>query len=214
MFTWPLTDREEYWIGYLRADGSMSRKPGGKIVVFCQKHREPVDCYAGFIGAKREVTFYTQETRHGTGEMYRIASANYSARLDEIGVKTDLDPRLYMSRHFWRGLLDGDGTLGMFINGGRPYPAISWCGFKADMEALSVWVADTLQTTRPKVSSTSCEYLYRVGLGGRKAKYLAQIMYVGQYACLSYKRQAAETMAAWQPKTNRRIGFKLEFTDI
>lgn len=213
MFTWPLSDREEYWIGYLRADGCIYRKPGGKIVVFCQKHREPVDAYAQFIGAVRPVSRYTQTTSHGTADMHRIASAKYAARLDEIGTKTDLDSRLYESRHFWRGLLDGDGTLGMFINGGKPYPAISWCGFQRDMEALAPWIAKLLGTKAPKVSTTPCDVLFRVGLGGRKAKYLAQHLYVGQYACLGYKREAAAAMAKWEPMTKRRIGFDLEFVE-
>lgn len=201
MFQLPLSPEEQYWCGYLRADGCLIRGPRGKIVRFAQKTQEPVDEFARFMGAPNPVRLTDRLSNFGPNSLYQSATARGAKELDELGVKTELEPSLYSSKHFWRGLLDGDGSVIMAKNQGSFYPCVSWSGSLVDMEALCLWLESTLGCQAPKISK--CRSIFVVALNSSKAKWLGLYLYKGEYACLGYKRETALSFEKWDTRVKR-----------
>lgn len=188
MFDLPLTDVDEYWCGYIRADGMINRKPRGKVLVFGQADPEPVYKLKEYLGAKNDVRFKNKISNYGQNPMYLISSAIPAYKLDNLGVKTELYEPLYKSKHFWRGLLDGDGSVVWVKNGGKEYPCICWSGSEIDMTMLQTWINETFGYIF-KVGRTRS--IFRLGMNGKKAKEIALYLYEGEYSAFSRKSDTA-----------------------
>lgn len=198
MFTLPLSSQEEYWVGYIRADGCIVRKPRGKVVIFAQKQIEPVQAFKDFIEHEGAIVRTNRTSNFGLNIMHKISSAKPAYALDNLGAKTELEPNLYTSKHFWRGLLDGDGTIMMINHYGRDYPTIAWSGSEHDMNMVSIWLGNLMNCKPPKVGKARS--IFRVGINGGKAKFVALHLYDGEYSALPYKREAAMSFKDWQPR--------------
>lgn len=198
MFNDPLSDRDLYWIGYFRADGCLNRGPYSTQAIFAQKHKEPVEAFREYVGSDNEVRFTNRESNFGANPMHVFSTASIGKRLDELGVKTMLRPDIYESLHFWRGLLEGDGTVTTITNRGVEYPSLTWAGRLEDMERCADWITNTLGRKRPKVGAARS--IFRVGIVGMPAQNLTRILYEDQYSALGYKREAAEKILAWKTR--------------
>jgi hypothetical protein len=196
-----LSPEEQYWCGYLRADGCIIRKPRGKIITFAQKVREPVDEFARFMGAPNPVRDIDRQSNFGRNILFQSSTARGAKELDDLGVKTALEPSLYLSKHFWRGLLDGDGSIAMSKNQGSLYPVVAWSGSLVDMESLCIWIENILGCKAPKIGK--CRSIYVVAINSSKAKWLGLYLYKGEYACLAYKRDIALSFEKWDTRVKR-----------
>lgn len=205
MFADPLTDRDLYWIGYIRADGYLhtNKKTGRKQLIFTQKNRHPVEELASLVGNQ----VYTREdvTNYGPSIKHKVATSGPVARrVDELGVKTELRPDIYHSKHFWRGLLDGDGSVGYKKRAGSPdYPFLSYVGSTTDMTNLSSWLGDLMNCAGPTVHPIKSPGMAIVTLGGNKAKFVATYLYDGEYSALPYKRESAESVMRWSGRKGK-----------
>lgn len=203
MFIDPLSDLDLYWIGYFRADGCLSERSYGISAIFAQKHKEPVEAFRKYIGAENEVIFTERESNFGSNPMHKITSTKPGRLLKELGTKTDLRPDIYDQAAFWRGLLDGDGSIGLVKNRGLLYPSIVWSGRLEDMERCSKWVAKTLNRKAPKVGAARS--IFRVGLVGTPAFNLIKILYENQYSALPYKAEAAAKALEWKIRHEKML---------
>jgi hypothetical protein len=205
MFEHPLSDRALYWIGYIRADGYIhtNKETGRKILVFTQKDPYPVNELAAILGNK----VYRREdvTNYGPSVKNKVATGGPIVRaLDDLGVKTALLPEIYQSKHFWRGLLDGDGSVGYKRRAGSPdYPFLSYIGSTVDMTELSTWLGQIMQCRGPTVHACKSPGMSLVTLGGNKAKFTATYLYRGEYSALPYKRESAEAVMAWSGRKGK-----------
>lgn len=203
MFNDPLSDRDLYWIGYFRADGCLSDRGYSISAIFAQKHLEPVEAFRQYIGATNEVIFSERESNFGSNPLHKINSTKPGKRFKELGVKTDLRPDIYEQPAFWRGLLDGDGSVGMVKNRGLLYPSIVWSGRLEDMQHCSEWVAKTLDRKAPKVGVARS--IFRVGLVGTPAFNLIKLLYENRYSALPYKVEAAAKALEWKIKHEKMV---------
>lgn len=164
---------------------------------FSQVIREPVEALLNYIEGEGKVRIVEQETKYGFVRAFVIGSSKPYYRLKELGVKGVLRQDIYESKHFWRGLLDGDGSIGMTKNQGKDYPVVAWSGNHQDMVKCSEWVA-SLGLRQPKVGA--CRSIFRVGLNGEPAAYLAKLLYAGEYSANSEKQARAALAASWRVK--------------
>jgi hypothetical protein len=210
LFCKPLTPEEEYWIGYIRADGALTCRPYGnrdgqpvgytKTVWFSQKLEEPVRALSDFLGKpKWAVTSKSGSAKFGPYTGFQVTDSKVADALYRLGVKSQLDQDLYASRHFWRGLIDGDGSVFYSRYGNNLSPTLSCCGSLADMTEFSTWISQMLECPAPAVSKHRSTVLYYVSVARAKAVYLAALLYRGQYSALTYKRETAASFDDWQP---------------
>lgn len=206
MFTDPLTNEDLYWIGYIQADGGMVsiigqeygpglyRKRGGRLV-FGQIHREPVEALLYHVQGNGTVRQKNMSTKYGDCIMYEMASSKPYYNLLELGVKKEIRSDVYKSKHFWRGLLDGDGSVGWVKNRDILYPVIAWCGSKFDMDRCADFI-ENLGLKRPKVGAARS--IFRVAINGEPAAYLSKLLYKNEFSALDVKRFRAEETMLWR----------------
>lgn len=195
-FSDPLSPEDLYWIGYLRADGLIYKRTYSTIVGLAQKNEQPVNAFKDYVGAENAVRYIDRQSNYGRNILFEIRTAKYGPRLMELGVKTELRADIYQSRHFWRGLCDGDGSVTWIRNRYLWYPAIAWSGSEHDMTQLSYWIAEKLGCKPPKVGANRS--IFRVGLNGKKAVALVDLIYKDQYSALEYKSTIAKEILSGQ----------------
>jgi DNA-binding transcriptional ArsR family regulator len=115
----PSTDAEniEYWMGFFLGDGYIVEMENqGDQVGLALKDQEHVRKFKEFLGAEHSVT---EKIINGSS-YYRlhVYSNKLAQKLRSFGIKQNKSktakpcPKFKDSRHFWRGLMDADGTLG------------------------------------------------------------------------------------------------------
>lgn len=179
LFEKPLSDDEEYWVGYFRADGCITRHKNNKYksAQFAQVERFPVAELAKFIGREGCEREYHRDTNFGSCTYYMVSSSAIAYPLDNLGAKTVLDPSLYLSSHFWRGLLDGDGSV---KSAGKAYATIDWNGRLEDLTQLKIFIETT--TGQPSQKIHNHGSIYRLCMGGKKAMWMLRFLYENQYS--------------------------------
>lgn len=184
-FDLPLTPEEEYWAGFLHADGTISEKRN--CVRFGQKDRCTVEAFHAFMGLKNKVYFSSKTSNFGPNPMYTAAAFGMSRRLLDLGIKRAPVDFLYESRHFWRGMIDGDGTV---VLPSHNYPRIILCGNHDDIVAFSNWCARLFCYKGPKPYRHKSGTWY-AGLGSGKAMLLGEYLYDGEYSAVPRKSSVA-----------------------
>lgn len=108
------TEAKAYFLGLLLADGSITKKQVSLEVNV--KDIELIEKFAAAIEATHPVKF----TKRNSVKI-QIGSMRLISRLAEYGVTTRKSfncspPEIssVLRRHFWRGCLDGDGSLGIY----------------------------------------------------------------------------------------------------
>jgi hypothetical protein len=108
-----LDETAAYWTGFLMADGGIV---GSKVCLHLQtRDKDHLLKFRKFLGAAHRIR---KDVNWNTWRLV-ISSRALVDRLDALGVTprksfTAIAPRaLESSRHFWRGVIDGDGSLGV-----------------------------------------------------------------------------------------------------
>ncbi len=113
-----LEDEEvQYWIGFIYADGHVSKGNRGNTVAIGLKSSdyEHLVKFSKFLGSKR----IPRITKQGQGTVISFGSIILSNSLKKLGFDNNKSysahppEELKNSRHFWRGVVDGDGCLGL-----------------------------------------------------------------------------------------------------
>lgn len=184
-FTLPLTPDEEYWAGFIHADGSISAERG--VTRFAQKDLEPVKALHQFLDLKTKIYFSSRFSNFGLNEMHSISVSAITANLQALGVKGQPVPSLYSSRHFWRGMIDGDGTV---VLPSHRYPRVILCGAYDDIWEFSHWCARLFGYQGPKPYKQKTGVWY-AGLGSGKAMLLGLHLYQDAFSAVPRKRDVA-----------------------
>lgn len=122
-----LTPEAAYWCGFIFTDGTVVKRPTGasQIAVVLQKRdRKHLVKLRDFLGSDHAITSVAPAKvspnvaapngGQGTGAFrYVVTSQQIADRLRALGrYGPAVDPELAASRDFWRGCIDGDGTIG------------------------------------------------------------------------------------------------------
>jgi hypothetical protein len=110
-----VTEASAYWTGFLMADGSIEAKTlghGSPVIVLTVgvKDAGHLVRFKRFLSAGHKITISRRERK------IAIASRRLAAQLARYGVVPRKTKRtrvlhLGMNRHFWRGVVDGDGSV-------------------------------------------------------------------------------------------------------
>lgn len=133
VFAAPLTSAARYWLGFIATDGCVVANPGsggGQDLIalkLASKDRKHVEAFKAFLKAGNPITD-SQNVVKGIEHpwaMLRVSSQKLCNRLAELGItkrKTftlKVSDELAANADFWRGAIDGDGTIGW--SKGSPY---------------------------------------------------------------------------------------------
>jgi hypothetical protein len=119
-----LTPDALYWCGFLFADGSIARsrqRAPSVALVLSERDLGHVEKFRTFLGSSHAITRFPRQAGSFNGRpvcRFSVRSTRLVERLEELGmVGGAVSPALADSHHFWRGVVDGDGYIG--ISGGH-----------------------------------------------------------------------------------------------
>jgi hypothetical protein len=149
--------------------------------------------FLDFLGHKGNPVFITQDTTFGlfTRVVVQINSVYMVSRLNILGITRNktwtTKPLLNLENDldFWRGLIDGDGTIRIKKN----LPYIVVCGTKEIAQGFADFTNNlTPSRTRPKITASvrnTKHYQFAVG-GSRGLTVISKLYYKG---CISLDRK-------------------------
>ena len=115
-----LTPDTAYWCGFLFADGTIGKRGTPDVAVTLSEcDRGHLEKLRTFLGSTHAIT---NIAGHTWGDVYisepaarfSVRSARLASRLLELGrYEGPVGGELASSRDFWRGVVDGDGTVGI-----------------------------------------------------------------------------------------------------
>lgn len=201
LFTDPLSPEDQYWIGYFRADGSIGRTGDRRQGHFAQARFHPVNELANHIGRPGKVKSRSVLTNYGFYIRHVIVSAEMGYRLEDLGAKSDLRSDLYLSPHFWRGMIDGDGCIKQLGVTTR----LELVGSLVDVTAFSLFMSNMLGLSGLRVFPS--RKIYSASVNGNKAKYALHKLYDGEYTANLTKFQKVKRLLD-QPWSTHHLSWK------
>lgn len=215
-----LTPESCYWAGMLMADGFLSQRIGPyktyrTVCLSLEKSDHAHVCrFRDFMGSTNKVIVTkTHKTTYGNVQTscVWISSERAVDRLIELGItyrktKTAVaHADLAASPDFWRGFVDGDGTVTSVVNRGVTYPVIGVGGTLAMMEQFKAFVERSLPCVQVRIGS--CRGLARVGFNGSVAKEVIRLLYKDATVSLDRKMKKAQEALSWAPRRPKRAKF-------
>ena len=119
VFSAPFSQEAEYWAGLLATDGNLYKVPKGTRtrVLLALNDRHLVQEFQSFVGGTPVREVYTNRLSKKPSYHTSVSSNQIFNDLLSLGItpKKSLTLKvansLSASRHFWRGAMDGDGTI-------------------------------------------------------------------------------------------------------
>lgn len=201
-----MTEQDAYWIGFLLADGCVYQPPGNRqrwlTVNLKGSDMHHLEKMAGFLGGR------TYKQKNGSG-YYRLSSNDVCDWVESYGVvprktgKEEAHPELSNNRHFWRGVVDGDGCLRIRKSRQRykttmyeyDVPVLKMCG----SERICTQFGDFLGWNTSKVKKDPRAKCFSiVKEGGKAVPRAVKYLYQGSVEHLDRKKEKAqEVLELW-----------------
>jgi hypothetical protein len=200
-----LTPASAYWIGFLMADGWIAKDYSEFSIALAFTDRCHLWRFRAFLGSSARTPIHAGKKGHATVRL-SVRSRHMCESLATHGVtpqKTHTAKALGQvegSADFWRGMMDGDGSLG--IHADHRYKetkgsaTISLCGTEAILQQFRRFVEERVPNTKSTVRRHSAN-LFNIAFGGRTAVAVAALLYSGAEIALPRKEATAKDIAAW-----------------
>lgn len=187
-------ERRAYWLGFITADGCVHRsdRKASLSVMLKASDSGHLQTLCDDLGSDRPVLFYRNEAT------VSFPSVPLADALERLGVtprksatvrpwngSTELMP------HYWRGLIDGDGSLGRVRS--RPWKwTVSLVGSEACVNGFAAWAREVCGSTSTVSPKPGC-YSWAVA-GNAKPTALARALYSGATVALPRKLELAQQL--------------------
>lgn len=196
-----------YWVGFLMADGCVhhGRNTAWVILSLAAVDGAHVEKFREFIKSKHRITAGVGGS-FGPSSFVRltVGSRQLANGLELYGVVPKKTAharviRLETNRHFWRGVIDGDGSVGLALRrnpaGGlyKPRAVLQLCGSHELMIQFADFAAEVCgSTARPHRSKS----IWAVGLTSGPAVAMIRYLYLGARVSLDRKQLKAEQIVS------------------
>jgi hypothetical protein len=219
-----VTEESAYFVGLLMADGGVAnrKRPGNgtefKVALtLTASDVGLLERFRAFLKSTHKISFSEGGLRSGRlGKQVLIKPhaqlAVSSKRLVEALEKFGVVPRkslkakaigLENNRDFWRGVIDGDGTVRFNRINGKNYPEISLVGARPLLTQFSEFVRSFCQDIRASVRPSGS--IFQVHVNGVAAAHLAEVLYGNCVVALQRKLDMARRFPAWIQEHERQI---------
>lgn len=194
------SEARDYWLGMLMTDGTVSDS-GSVTLGLKESDIEHVRAFGDFLGSGKSVTFGTSRERILNDRIiaackhakFTACSRRLASSLARFGVvprKTHIAKVIGLenSAHFWRGAIDGDGTVAI---DNRQMPVIHLASAsRAFLEQFQVFVRSRIPNCAATIYvQPGCMSIH---LTGRFAIQLANLLYGSSTIALARKLATAK----------------------
>lgn len=185
------TQQSAYWIGMMMADGSISSKKWSVSLRLATRDASHVESFRQFLESSHPI----QKT--DVNSRLSISSRRLWESLNAHGVTprkthTARATVLQNDRDFWRGVVDGDGSLSWDNRKRRSYPVISLVGSLPLLTQFVEFVSKNGISSRARANRHKS--IFAVCFKGRLAISVIRILYTGADVVLPRKALLAEEM--------------------
>jgi hypothetical protein len=196
-----LTPDAAYWCGFIFTDGTIIRRRGQPevAVVLQRRDREHLVKLRDFLGSDHAITplapaVVALNGGQGTGAFrYAVCSRRLADRLTALGrYGPAVEPELAASRDFWRGCIDGDGTVSISCG----IPQVKLVGSRWLLRAFVDFLVP-ISSRRP-LNVRPARNIYVVSTSYATAVKVVERLYTGAGTALDRKAAAAAEILALQ----------------
>lgn len=199
-----ITNESAYWIGFLMADGVVTQRqphhqPHIKLALHA-KDKKHVQKFRDFVRSDAPIREYLTNNGKTPVVEFQLCSQRIANDLALYGVVqrkslTAKALRLENNRHFWRGVIDGDGWIGTPVRKG-----IELVGAKPLLDQFCAWCGQLNLGPLPK--STIHKTIYRVRLPQRFVIPVLKELYQSNDVCLERKKERAQLLLPYYNSSN------------
>lgn len=188
-----------YFVGLLMADGTIQTrggKPTGFKLSLAAEDGEHIAEFRTFLGSGHKILVENNSRKPNSWgkqplHSLSISSSHMAAALSRYGVVPRKSQRcrvaiLSQCRHFWRGMVCGDGSVQITRHG---YPKISLSGTKDCVEQFAAF-CHTISPVEAKPSPNGP--IWQVSFGGGHAYRIIKDIFFGASVSLQRKASTAE----------------------
>lgn len=170
-----------YWIGFIYSDGhvNVEGKDNSIEVSLHYQDKELLEKFKMFLNTSAPIT----KIKNSNCYKLRFFSERIVDILKDLGFTNNkskiLIPheKLKHSRHFWRGCIDGDGSLYFSKPGGYNAPCISLVGTFDTCKGFLDFTKEGEITSERNVNKTKGENLFRIDFSWKKALQVVELIY-------------------------------------
>jgi len=113
-----IDERSAYWVGFLMADGNIHRTKFCSPIIqlaLAAKDKKHIEKFKNFLKSQHKIVSIPKKN----GAQLSIRSEKLVKALKQFGVVANKSfsakvNYLEFNRHFWRGVIDGDGCIGVY----------------------------------------------------------------------------------------------------
>lgn len=192
-----LTPDTAYWIGFLFADGSVSScgQSGTVSVRVSERDRNHLVKLRTFLGSTHAIGAAPAGNYGGyrskPSARFSVRSARLSERLLALGrYEGPIDDTLIWSRDFWRGVVDGDGSLGILASG---YAYLGLVGSRRLLEAFLLFLKSNGLGARMTIRPDKT--IFQIATAGYIAEKIVSFLYRDAAVALDRKAASAVKIA-------------------
>jgi hypothetical protein len=189
-----INSESAYWAGFLQADGCIheTRYAPSIRLLLSAADLDHVNQFRVFLKGSRPVTVGTRSTNFGTQHYaaFTVASHRLVNDLRTLGIgpgSHSVAPTLAMNRHFWRGVVDGDGWIG--ISG---TPRFSLAAHRPLLLQFLTFCEETCGLHIPKSRIEQIKGIHQLRAGGLAAVRIIHALYSDAPVVLERKRVVGE----------------------
>lgn len=196
-----LTDEAAYWAGMLITDGCITnskRRQPALCLELQSNDRAHLSKFLTFLGSNQPVRDYTRNKRGKQlfSSVMSIHSRILAQKLTEYGIVPRKTFKAYAvsvletNVHFWRGCIDGDGSLHIKSSSknSQCVPVIYLCGTKQLVTQFLSFISQQISTT---VSITTDKNIWRITFTGKVAEKVISLLYTAAPISLDRKQHRA-----------------------
>jgi transposase len=223
LFVEPLSDAELWLFGLLMADGNVShgRRVSLRLSV---RDRDAVESARQVAGSNAPIVVVERREvnpmgiRGGRAVLWTLHSREIVSRLIAMGMvraksyRDDVRVKgaVAQSPSFWRGVIDGDGSIGWSRSRGRANAYLQVLGGRRLLDQWAMFVVDGIGDPKPRVRPRrDTKRLYQSALGWSRAWRMVEILYGHGGPALERKRNAALEILASPPPVPQVIGVEV-----
>lgn len=188
-----ITDDSAYWIGFLLADGAIVNT----TVALCLQDRDSfhLEKFRQFVGGTQSIIKVesTKSRRYAFQSQKIVDDLRLWGVTPRKSATSAVHSNLAMNRHFWRGVVDGDGMLGVYKNHAKTTARLELCGSQSVISSFCYFAAQGVEII---LNPGMQRNISRVQVGGRPAASLVNALY--ENASTALDRKALSAYKVWQ----------------
>lgn len=185
-----ITEESAYWIGFILADGNIYHPPKRSKQLnmgLAARDWEHLEKFKKFIGSNKSlyynknavfISFYSNRIAEKLAEYGIVPRKSKIAKVPEI---------LKNNRHFWRGMVDGDGWVTRYRANDRPLIGI--CGTLNIVDGFQSFVKNILPMYKVHKVYIKSEFNSQISVCGKWATKIIHLLYDNCSVALDRKRQ-------------------------